>query len=321
MPRPLAALLLAALALGSLAQASPAPSVRVGALAFGTLGWELAIIRSRGLDQAQGIAIEATELASPEAGRIGLQGRSLDIVVSDWLWTARQRQQGQPLSFAPFSTSHGALVVPRNSAVKDVADVRGQRLGIAGGGLDKNWLLLKTLAQQTQQLDLEKSATLSFGAPPLLNQQLEHGQLDAVLTYWNYAAKLEAQGYRELLDGRQLQKRLGIDADVPVLGYVFREDWAKANPQAVDGFLKAAAEARQRICESDADWQQVVPLTREPDSQAQAMLRRHYCAGRWPAAASIPSTAAQTLFDRINAAAGEPAAAIPAGTFWSAPKP
>jgi NitT/TauT family transport system substrate-binding protein len=310
------------LAISTAATAETAPNViKVGALAFGTLNWELAVIKSQKLDMAQQIHIETTELASPEAGRIGLQGNSIDIMVSDWIWVARQRSQGQDYTFAPFSSSHGALMVAKESPIHGIADLAGKRLGVAGGGMDKNWLLLQAVAQKTAALDLEQKATVTFGAPPLLNQSLVQGQLDALLTYWNYAAKLEAQGYRQILDGRGIQAALGIDTDVPALGYVFREGWANGHPNAVDGFLKATTEARKQICESDSVWQAVSSLTQEKDTRVQSALRKHYCDGRVIAFGDKEIRSAQQIFERIEPLGNHPAGVntptLPAGVFWS----
>lgn len=301
--------------------AEESATLRIGSLAFGTLNWELAVVHSRGLDKAHGIALATTELASPEAGRIALQGRSVDVVVSDWIWVARQRQQGQDFTFAPFSSSHGALMVPADSPVKGVGDLRGKRLGVAGGGLDKNWLLLKALGQKASGLDLDQQATVTFGAPPLLNQSLLQGQLDAVLTYWNFAAKLEAAGYRQVMSGRDIQQGLGIETDVPVLGYVFREGWAQGHGKAIDGFLQAAAEARRLICEDAAVWRQVVPLTRETDGKVQAALRRHYCAGRVQDMDAAGKQAAGKIYQLVNQADGSQTrdTLLPAGVFWTGP--
>lgn len=310
------------LALSTAATAETAPNViKVGALAFGTLNWELAVIKSQKLDTAHQIRIETTELASPEAGRIGLQGNSIDIMVSDWIWVARQRSQGQDYTFAPFSSSHGALMVAKESPIHGIADLAGKRLGVAGGGMDKNWLLLQAVAQKTAALDLEQKATVTFGAPPLLNQSLVQGQLDALLTYWNYAAKLEAQGYRQILDGRGIQAALGIDTDVPALGYVFREGWANGHPSAVDGFLKATTEARKQICESDSVWQAVSSLTQEKDTRVQSALRKHYCDGRVIAFGDKEIRSAKQIFERIEPLSNHPAGVntptLPAGVFWS----
>src|SRR5690554_5227247 len=113
------------------AQAAPSGStIRIGMLAFGTLNWELAVIQEEGLDKAQGIAVETMPLASSEAGKIALQGGSVDLIVSDWIWVANQRGQNADVTFLPYSTSHGALVVPADSPIRNIGDLKGKRLGI-----------------------------------------------------------------------------------------------------------------------------------------------------------------------------------------------
>jgi len=313
--------LIALLALFDAAQAASPPSpVRVGVLAFGTLNWEIAAIKNAGLDQAQGLALETTPLASAEAGKIALQGKSVDLIVGDWIWVANQREQGLNFAFAPYSTSHGALMTRPDSPIHGIADLKGKRLGIAGGGLDKNWLLLRALAGKELGLDLDSAVEKTFAAPPLLNQQLLEGKLDAVLTYWNHAAKLEAQGYRRVLDGRGIARGLGVEADVPALGYLFREDWAKANEAALAGFFRAAEAAKQQICDSDAAWAKVAPLTQEPDAKVQTALRRHYCQGRVAGFGSAEAKAAGEIYSLLGKTAGPKATnsqgILPEGVFW-----
>jgi NitT/TauT family transport system substrate-binding protein len=297
--------------------ASPQKPIKLGVLAFGTLSWEIAVIRDEGLDKTHGIAIESVPLASAEAGRIALQGGSVDMAVGDWIWVAKQREQGLDFTLAAYSTSHGALMVPAGSAIRSVADLKGKRLGIAGGGLDKNWLLLRALAQKQYGLDLDQAVEKTFGAPPLLNQELLQGKLDAVLNYWNYAAKLEAQGYRQVLDGRGILKGLGIEAEVPALGYIFREGWAKANGAALAGFFKATDEAKRHICESDTTWRKVLPLTQETDGNVQAALRRQYCAGRVAGFDEAGRKAAGEVYALIGRTAEGKAGVLPAGVFWA----
>lgn len=297
--------------------AEAAPSIRVGVLAFGTLSWELEAIRGEGLDRAQGIAIEAVPLASAEAGKIALLGSRVDLIVNDWLWAASERERGQDLVFYPYSASHGALIVPAGSPIHQIADLKGRRLGIAGGGLDKNWLLLRALAQKVANLDLDSAVDKVFAAPPLLDQQFRRGQLDAVLNYWNYAAKLEAAGYQKMLDGRQILRGLGITVEVPVLGYIFRKGFANAHPLALTGFLRAADQAKERICASDAVWQKLSPLTHEADETVRAALRRHYCEGRIKHFGAAEQAALGEIYALVQKAAGKPASGtLPQDLFW-----
>jgi len=306
--------------LGSARAGDPVAPVRIGVLAFGTVNWEIAAMENEGLAKASGIRVIPTNLASAEAAKIALQGKAVDVIVADWIWVARQREQGADFAFAPYSTSHGALMVPADSAIHSVGDLKGKKLGIAGGGLDKNWLLLQGLAKKKYGFDLDKSVEKVFGAPPLLNQQFLQGKLDALLNYWHYAAKLEAQGYRSVLDGRALLRELGIDAELANLGYVFRESWASDNSAALKTFIEVSEKARGSLCESDAAWQKVVPLTQESDPKTSSLLRQRYCEGQIKTWGEREVKAAGQVFDLLHEVGGEALTGksehLPAGVFW-----
>jgi NitT/TauT family transport system substrate-binding protein len=302
-----------------------APEIRIGVLAFGTVNWELAALEQEGPGRERPFAIAATKLASAEAAKIALQGGSVDVIVADWIWVARQREQGLDFVFAPYSTSHGALMVAAGSPIHSIADLKGRKLGVAGGGIDKNWLLLQALAQRKYRFDLQHSAEISFGAPPLLNEQLSQGRLDALLNYWHYAARLEARGFKKILDGSTLLRELGIDAELANLGYVFRESWVNRQAAAWQAFLDASTKARTRLCENDPSWQRIVPLTGESDARTLALLRRGYCEGtvkRWGAA---EVKAAAQVFEILRETGGglvsSRTAQLPPGVFWSQSSP
>ncbi len=153
------------------------------------------MLRSRHLDAEAGLAIDTTELASTEAGKIALKGGAADVIVSDWLWVTRERALGDDLVFYPYSSALGAVMVPANSPIHDFVSLKGRKLGVAGGPLDKSWLLLQALARRSG-VDLAKEAEIAYGAPPLLTQKALQGETDATLTFWNFCAELEAKGMR-----------------------------------------------------------------------------------------------------------------------------
>src|SRR5690606_37827918 len=117
-----------ALALAGAALADE-PAVRVAALKFGTASWELDTLRHHGLDREHGIRVEVTELASPQAGQVALQAGAVDVIVTDWLWVARQRAEGVALAAAPYSTAVGGLMVPAGSPIRGLEDLEGRKVG------------------------------------------------------------------------------------------------------------------------------------------------------------------------------------------------
>jgi NitT/TauT family transport system substrate-binding protein len=261
----------------STAQAEP--TIRVGSLRYGTLSWELDVIVYHGLSEKHGVHIDTFELASVPAAQLALQADRVDVVLSDWLWVSRQRAAGSDLTFVPFSSAIGSLVAGAGSTVRAVPDLAGQRLGIAGSAIDKSWLVLQLYARSRFGFDIEKNVDKSFGAPPLLNEELEAKRLDAVLTYWPFAAKLEARGMRALLTIGDALAGLGVTRDLPLTGYVFSESWAAENRAALDGFLAAGREAKIILDQSDAEWQRIAALTGARDALELTKLRDAYRRG------------------------------------------
>ena len=74
--------------------ASAADRIRIAVQKTGTLAWELEIMKAHGLDKKADLDIQTLELATTEAGKIALKGGSADMILSDWLWVARERSLG-----------------------------------------------------------------------------------------------------------------------------------------------------------------------------------------------------------------------------------
>lgn len=295
-------------------------TIRIGVQASGTLEWELSALQQDPETRSADFQLEIQHVANAEAGKIALQSGAVDMIISDWIWVSRLRATGADFTFYPYSNTSGALVVAEKSLIHSVKDLKGKRLGIAGGELDKNWLLLQALAQK-EQLDLNASVEKTFGAPPLINEQIKQNRVDAVLNYWHFAARLEAQGYRQIIDGKGILKGLGITENVPSIGYVFKQSWAENHKQAVNSFFKASKKAKNRLCTSDAAWQKIIPLTRIDDLSTQNILRRRYCEGRIEHWGEQEQQAAGRIYTMLrnlsrNQLTGQSENLQP-GTFWS----
>ncbi|MGR9100875.1 MAG: ABC transporter substrate-binding protein [Gammaproteobacteria bacterium] len=295
--------------------------IRVGVLAFGTANWELAALQNEGLDDPGRYRLDVRSVANPQAGKIALQSGAVDVIVSDWIWVSAQRSSGTDFTFYPYSETAGALIVPADSPVRGVKDLINLRLGIAGGELDKNWLLLRALAKRQYGLDLDRNVEKVYGAPPLLNQQMLHGNLDALINYWHYAARLEAQGYRALINGREIQEGLGIKP-IPMLGYVFRESWAKEHRKALSAFLAAAKQAKELLCTSDAAWEKIAPPPKSDRPETAQILRLRYCEGRVADWGEEEQQAAGDIFRLLKEFGGGrltgSSDTLQPGTFWTA---
>ncbi|MGY4597240.1 NitT/TauT family transport system substrate-binding protein [Bradyrhizobium sp. GM22.5] len=225
-----------ALALTLTGPGRAADTIRLAVQKTGTFSWELAAIRANGLDKEADLSLDVAELASPEAGKIALRAGNADIILSDWLWVSRERTLGAKLTFYPYSSALGAVMVPASSPIKSLADLKGRKLAVGGGPIDKSWLLLQARMKQ-DGIDLKSEATIVYGAPPLLAAKALDGEMDASLNFWNFCAQLEAKGFRRLAGIEDILPKLGAKGAVSAVGYVFDETWAASHRDAVARFI------------------------------------------------------------------------------------
>src|SRR5260370_30792920 len=132
----------AAFAVAQAASCYGAETIRLAVQKTGTLAWELAVIRAHDLDKQADLSIEVTELASAEAGKIALRAGNADMMLSDWLWGSRERALSAKLTFYPYSSALGAVMVPDASPIRNLADLKSRKLAVAGGPIVEALLLL-----------------------------------------------------------------------------------------------------------------------------------------------------------------------------------
>ena len=316
-------MLLAAVALSAtqIATCGAADPIRVAVQKTGTFAWELAVIRAHGLDQQANLSVRLVELASPEAGKIALRAGSADIIVSDWLWVSRERGLGAKLTFYPYSSALGAVMVPDSSPIRTLADLKGKKLAVAGGPIDKNWLLLQAWLKQ-QGIDLKSESTITYGAPPLLTAKTLGGEMDAALNYWNFCAVLEAKGFRRVAGIEDLLPNLGAKGRAAMIGYVFDEKWGNANQDVIARFIAITRKAKELLSTSDAEWERIAPLTGARDAATLRVYRDRYREGIPRRPIADEEADARVLYGVLAAIGGRelvgPAQELDPGTFYHA---
>jgi NitT/TauT family transport system substrate-binding protein len=231
-------------------------TVRVGMQAVGTFSWVIHAMQQYGIPQELGFELEATTYATKQATELALRAGEVDFVVDDFIGVVLLREQGIPVrAVYPYSKATGGVVVPEDSPIQSIEDLQGTTIGAASLD-DKSLLILRALAVAEHGFDPQDASETVAAAPPLMQELLARGELDAAIPYWHFVARMLGTGaYRELASATEMLERLDLPSDLPILVVVAHE---AADPEAVRTFVQALAMTTERMKQDEAIWASIL---------------------------------------------------------------
>ena len=232
-------------------------NLRIGVLAFGTVNWELDVLKHHNLDKKYGFDLDVVELASKNAQLVSLQSKDVNMIVNDWIWVNAQKTKGKNFSFYPYSKATGTLLVNENSNINTLLDLKGKHLGIAGGVYDKTWLLFRAYSKSKYDIDLKDIVNPLFASAPILYKKMQDDSLQAAINFWHFNAKLESKNIKALIEISEILKELDIQKDVSFVGWTFDTKFANENKDLINAFLKASKESKEILKNSDEEWNRI----------------------------------------------------------------
>jgi NitT/TauT family transport system substrate-binding protein len=260
--------------------APAAKVIELGLQTTGTAAWEIAAMQAAKIDQEHGIDVKIRDVANSGAGQVALQGRAVDVILSDFVWTSIQRHEGADYTFVPHSLAVGALMVMPDGPINSIEDLNGASIAIAGGPVDKSYIALQAYYTAATGGSLPDVIDAQFGAPPLVNELLLSGGVDAALNFWHFNARASVEGAVELISVADMLEELGVEHTPPLLGWVFSERWARSHRDEIARFLAASYETKQALLDDDSLWDRIRPAMGEDLSDEMFIaLRDHYRRG------------------------------------------
>ena len=193
---------------------------------------------------------------------------------------ARERTLGDKLLFTPYSTALGCVAAPKDSPVHALADLAGRSLGVAGGPLDKSWLMVQARRAEGRRSISTKAASPPTARRRCIAEKLASGELDAALEFWTFCVDLETRGFRRAIDMADVEKALGASGPVAMTGYVFSEEFAKDHGDALGAFSPPRRKAREALASDPALWAPIKARLRLADDAALETYRKRYARGR-----------------------------------------
>jgi NitT/TauT family transport system substrate-binding protein len=253
--------------------------LRLTSVKSGSVGWLIETIKAEGLDKKYGVDLDIIEVANNAAAPVTLLAGEADVVVSDWTWALRQRSKGEDFKFAAYSSALGSLIVPKDSAIKTIADLEGKKVGIAGSSADKSWVLMRAYSRKLLGKDISKMCETTFGAAPLITEEFKAGRLDACLNFWTFAARLIGDGARQIVSMADVIKALDISPAPPLVGFIWSEKVAKEKSLPIESLLNMVNEANDILAKSEPAWERLRPLVKPATEEEFAAIKTAFRAG------------------------------------------
>lgn len=276
--------LIAAMAIASgvdVARAQGRAVVRAGLQASGTFSWMLHAIEYFGIDDELGLQIEASTYATKEAAELALMAGDVDVTVDDFVNVVLMRSRGIPVrAVYPYSLALGGVLVRQDSDIRSIADLRGKVIAAASLS-DKSLLILRTLAVSRYGFDPQYDSETISAAAPLMTELALRGEVDAVLPFWHFAARMVGSGqFREIATVHGMLEEMGLSSQLPNLVLLARDDMDRG---VLATFLRALDLAAERMKHDDGVWDSILEegLYSLPDRSLMASVR-----ARWEA--SLP---------------------------------
>jgi NitT/TauT family transport system substrate-binding protein len=239
----------AAIVLATVGAASAQVKVRIGDLAqsLNEIGSRAMI--DQGIDKKYNIAAEYRAYPTLDGLFTAIRGKDVDVGFGGWTAIAQFRGKGMPVTMI-FPVGRGVtvdVIVPMNSPIKSIADLKGKKVGSFAGAAGTATVLFRVITSKVHGFDPGKTGDLQFAGPGLLPAFLDKGEIDAAVMFDPLAAKLEASGkYRSLGNLADAYKAATGD-DFLWIGYSTNDDFIKAEPEALMNFTRAWLEAIEYV--------------------------------------------------------------------------
>ena len=169
-----------------------------------------------------------------------------------------------------------------------------------------DWLVLRTAGKKAHGLDLETDATAIVAAPPLLNQLLARGEIEAAIQFTSLTiGPLTAGEQRAITDLPTLMREGALNPESLYTQWFIAEDWLRRFPGAVDRAHAMFAESYQRLGTDDAIWTALAQKIRITDPKAVDAYREKSRRINNPPYRRALLEPTQTLLTEIVTVAGE----------------
>ncbi|MBT2224953.1 ABC transporter substrate-binding protein [Nonomuraea sp. NEAU-A123] len=237
------------------------------------------IANAKGFFKEEGLTVKPQIIAGGASSLPQVKNGQLDIMQNNYVSIFGAVSQGEKLKVVADMYQAGpnafAIMVPKDSAIKKVADLKGKTI------LINNLRNVGTLAVTTQLKVAgltEKDVHFAEKPFPDMGAALASHQADACWTPEPFITANESKlGFRTLAD-----TMTGEAEDLPMAGWMTTDEWVKKNPKTMAAFQRAVAKAQALASSNRKEIEAILPTYTKIDAKTASVITL----GTYPSALS-----------------------------------
>lgn len=232
--------------------------LRLDVVSTGTQAIPAYVIQKLELDKKYGFNLVVHESSgSWGAEWTAMKTDEVDGCITNWIDVGRNSSDITVKCVAPMFGWGNSVLVPSDSKVSSLEDLKGLKLGVyQTTALD--WIILRAAAKEKYGFDPADENEVQEAAAGLLMGLIEQGEVDTILSYADTNIQQASSGdYKILFNCGDCLDMLGLNKETPFLFYTFTEDYYNDHPETVKAFVSAYEEAIDYLMENDDIWSDI----------------------------------------------------------------
>jgi NitT/TauT family transport system substrate-binding protein len=235
------------------ASAQEPVKVRLADAAQSQNGIASQVIIDLGLDKKHGFKLEYSAYPTLDGLFNAIRGKQADVGFGGWTAFSQFRSQGFPV-MSIFPVGRGTsldILVPVNSPIKTIDDLKGKKVGSYAGAAGTATVLFRVITAKYYGFDPGKTGHLQFAAPGLLTKLMSEGELDAALLFDPLAARAIASGQFRVVGNLSELYRQKSGKDFLWITYATNDEFAAKHADVLVAFNRAWQEAVAYVMKND----------------------------------------------------------------------
>jgi ABC-type nitrate/sulfonate/bicarbonate transport system substrate-binding protein len=240
-----------------------------------TINVPVYVMKDQKLDIANGIDLQIHTFANIEGVYQSMRAGDSELAPGGWTNVVQWRATGSPWTVVyPIARGAVEVLVPKDSPIKTLADLKGKNVGTYAGPTGTATMLLRTLLADYYGFDPAKSNNLQYGGSPILINALKKGEIAALVMLDPLATRLIASGEARSVVNLADDYEAKSGRKILWIAWLAQEKLIKRSPETINKLLTAYKQALDYLNANPEAWKKYANISGVDDAAFPMLVKR-----------------------------------------------